>query len=37
MRLNKQRSAEPVKSDLRGRRGMIAEGQVNLDWDQERA
>ena len=37
MRLNKQRSEAPFKSDLRGRRGMIAEGQVNLDWDQERA
>jgi Ca-activated chloride channel family protein len=37
VRLNKQRGAEPFESDLRGRRGMIAEGQVNLDWDQERA
>ncbi len=25
--------ATPFKSDLRGRRGSIAEGEVNLDWD----
>ena len=35
--LSRQRSAEPFDSDLRGRRGKLAEGVVNLDWDSERA
>ena len=28
---------KPFASDLRGRRGQLAQGEVNLDWDSERA
>ncbi len=27
----------PIKTDLRGRRGMLAEGEANVDWDKELA
>jgi Ca-activated chloride channel homolog len=37
VRLSKESTRDPFKSDLRGRRGKLAEGVVNLDWDQERA
>jgi Ca-activated chloride channel family protein len=32
-RLSRQRAAAPMKSDLRGRRGMLAEGQIPVDGD----
>lgn len=32
--LSRQRSVAPMKSDLFGRRGKLAEGTVNLDWDE---
>lgn len=35
--ISRQRSDKPIKTDLRGRRGSIAEGEVNLDWDRELA
>ena len=35
--LAKQRGGTPFDSDLRGRRGQLAQGVVNLDWDSERA
>jgi Ca-activated chloride channel family protein len=35
--LARRRFGGPMKSDLRGRRGSIAEGEVNLDWDKELA
>jgi Ca-activated chloride channel family protein len=35
--LAKRRSEGPIKTDLRGRRGSIAEGEVNVDWDKELA
>jgi Ca-activated chloride channel homolog len=35
--LAKQRNDTPFDSDLRGRRGQLAQGEVNLDWDSERA
>jgi Ca-activated chloride channel family protein len=35
--LAKQRGGAPFDSDLRGRRGQLAQGEVNLDWDSERA
>lgn len=35
--LVRQRRDTPMKSDLRGRRGSIAEGEVNVDWDKELA
>jgi Ca-activated chloride channel family protein len=36
-RLKKSRRDGPMRSDLKGRRGSIAEGQINLDWDRETA
>lgn len=36
-RLMKQRAADPMRSDLKARRGSIAEGEVNIDWDRELA
>lgn len=36
-RLARQRGERPFDSDLRGRRGQLAQGQVNLDWESERA
>ena len=35
--LARQRESEPIKTDLRGRRGSIAEGEVNVDWDKDLA
>jgi Ca-activated chloride channel family protein len=35
--LAKKRSEGPIKTDLRGRRGSIAEGEVSVDWDKELA
>jgi Ca-activated chloride channel family protein len=32
-----KRKREPFKTDLRGRRGSIAEGETNVDWDKELA
>lgn len=32
-----KRRDEPIKTDLRGRRGMLAEGEANVDWDKELA
>jgi Ca-activated chloride channel family protein len=32
-RLSRQRAETPMQSDLRGRRGMLAEGQISLDGD----
>jgi len=37
LRLAKQRTDTPFQSDLRGRRGRLAEGIVNLDWDTDAA
>lgn len=35
--LSRQRTSDPIKTDLRGRRGSIAEGEVNVDWDKDLA
>ncbi len=35
--LARLRTEKPIKTDLRGRRGSIAEGEVNVDWDKELA
>lgn len=35
--LARKRNEAPIKTDLRGRRGSIAEGEVNVDWDKELA
>jgi Ca-activated chloride channel family protein len=35
--LAKRQSESPIRTDLRGRRGSIAEGEVNVDWDKELA
>jgi Ca-activated chloride channel family protein len=32
-----KRKSEPIKTDLYGRRGSIAEGKANVDWDKELA
>lgn len=32
-----KRKSEPIKTDLRGRRGSIAEGEASVDWDKELA
>ncbi len=37
IRLAKQRGDAPFQTDLRGRRGRLAEGVVNLDWDSDAA
>lgn len=37
LRLARQNTATPFRSDLRGRRGRLAEGIVNLDWDSDAA
>lgn len=37
IRLAKQGHGTPFDSDLRGRRGQLAQGEVNLDWDSDRA
>ncbi len=37
IRLAKQRSDAPFQTDLRGRRGRLAEGVVNLGWDSDAA
>lgn len=37
IRLAKQGGGTPFDSDLRGRRGQLAQGEVNLDWESERA
>lgn len=32
-----KRRDEPIRTDLRGRRGTLAEGEANVDWDKELA